>query len=64
MNAPAPAKLAELASVHERIAEDAGISVALVRCGGCASEQRVDGAKCLREGWPACCGYTMTLVTS
>lgn len=32
-----------------------------VWCTVCERMQRVDGAQCLRSGWPKCCGYTMTL---
>lgn len=32
-----------------------------VWCAVCRRMQRVDGAQCLRTGWPECCGYTMTI---
>lgn len=32
-----------------------------VWCLTCGKEQRVDSRKCLRSGWPKCCGYTMTI---
>ena len=32
-----------------------------VWCRHCGSTQKVDGADCLRHGWPKCCGYTMTI---
>lgn len=34
-----------------------------VKCDTCGREQYVDSARALREGWPECCGYTMTLQT-
>lgn len=33
----------------------------LVRCSRCGTSRRVDSAKCLRDGWPKCCGGTMGL---
>lgn len=33
----------------------------MVWCRSCGRSQRVDGAECLRSGWPKCCGYTMTI---
>jgi len=33
----------------------------LVRCSRCGRLRTVDAAKCLREGWPRCCGGTMEL---
>ena len=32
-----------------------------VWCRTCGHTQRVDAAQCLRGGWPACCGATMTI---
>lgn len=32
-----------------------------VWCRTCRREQRVDAAVALRERWPKCCGYTMTI---
>lgn len=32
-----------------------------VRCRGCGRFQEVDPEKCLRHGWPMCCGETMAL---
>ena len=32
-----------------------------VWCRECGSTQKIDGAECLRSGWPKCCGYTMTI---
>lgn len=47
--------------MHEKIAEDAGIKTARVWCDKCGREQAVDGAHCLKHGWPECCGHTMWL---
>ena len=33
----------------------------LCRCSVCGREERA-GASPLRNGWPMCCGYTMTLI--
>lgn len=32
-----------------------------VWCRTCGREERVNPARCLRNGWPKCCGYTMTI---
>ena len=32
-----------------------------VWCRQCGREQDVSGANCLQNGWPKCCGYTMTI---
>lgn len=31
-----------------------------VRCETCGRTQQVDPSACLRQGWPTCCGVTMT----
>jgi hypothetical protein len=33
----------------------------LCRCSACGREERT-GTNPLRDGWPRCCGYTMTLI--
>lgn len=33
----------------------------LVWCTSCGRSMRVDTAYCLGNGWPKCCGYTMTI---
>lgn len=33
----------------------------LVYCRECGAVQIADHRLCLREGWPKCCGYTMTI---
>lgn len=48
--------------LHESIASDVPqIDRGQVWCRQCGSTLRVDGADCLRTGWPKCCGYTMTI---
>lgn len=32
-----------------------------VFCGRCGKPRQVDAAKCLRDGWPKCCGATVRL---
>ena len=32
-----------------------------VWCRTCGQSQRVDSAHCIRNGWPKCCGETMTI---
>jgi len=32
-----------------------------VWCTVCGRAQLVDSENCLRNGWPKCCGYTMTI---
>jgi hypothetical protein len=45
----------KLATVHP------SLSRGQVWCTHCGRTQHVDGADCLRNGWPKCCGYTMTI---
>jgi hypothetical protein len=33
----------------------------LVRCSRCGASRTVDAARCLRDGWPKCCGGAMGL---
>ena len=48
--------------IHEKIAADVpAIERGIVWCRTCLRSQQVDGADCLRTGWPKCCGYTMTI---
>jgi hypothetical protein len=53
--------LSRLSGLHDRMAEEAGIKRATVICATCGRSASVDGAHCLRHGWPKCCGYTMRL---
>ena len=51
-----------VAGIHGKIA--AGIpslSRGKVWCYECGRTQEVDGAQCLRSGWPECCGFTMSI---
>lgn len=49
-------------TIHEQIAKDVPqISRGQVWCRECGFTQKVNGAECLRSGWPKCCGYTMTI---
>lgn len=36
----------------------------VVVCQTCRSTQDVDFGKCLRSGWPECCGQTMRLIST
>ncbi|MHC4062286.1 MAG: hypothetical protein ACYSR6_11895 [Planctomycetota bacterium] len=48
--------------IHESIASEVPqIARGQVWCRHCGSTQKVNGAGCLRDGWPKCCGYTMTI---
>lgn len=33
-----------------------------VECGTCGRREMANFARCLRAGWPMCCGYTMKLL--
>jgi hypothetical protein len=33
----------------------------IVVCTNCGKNESVEFARCLRNGWPKCCGYTMRL---
>lgn len=51
-----------MADLYERIAADVPqIERGKVWCIACGRMQRVDGAEALRNGWPMCCGATMTI---
>lgn len=51
-----------MSALHEKIANDIPqIKRGMVWCRTCGHSQRVDGAECLRHGWPKCCGFTMTI---
>jgi hypothetical protein len=48
--------------LHDKIAADVPkIARGKVWCVRCRRMQLVDGAQCLRSGWPLCCGQTMTI---
>jgi hypothetical protein len=48
--------------IHAKMAENAGVKRARVRCEKCGRTETVDGERSLLLGWPRCCGYTMTLL--
>jgi hypothetical protein len=51
-------------SLTRAIAADLSGSGGILRCTRCHGEQDVGGiARNLSNGWPSCCGYTMTWVT-
>ena len=57
---------ADLSALQDRIISDAAKShPSLVRgrvwCRSCGATRRVDSGHALRNGWPKCCGYTMTI---
>ena len=35
-----------------------------VECRHCGASQQVDFGRCLRHGWPECCGETMMLLST
>lgn len=45
----------------QAVAKDHSLSAGLVWCRECGRRRSVDSAKCLRQGWPKCCGATMSL---
>lgn len=38
-----------------------GLSRGMVWCRICGSSLKVDSSRCLKSGWPKCCGQTMTI---
>lgn len=51
-------------SLSRAIAADLSGFGGILRCGTCGGEQPVGGiARSLSNGWPSCCGLTMTWVT-
>lgn len=49
-------------TIHQKIADEIPqIKRGQVWCKECGRTLKVDGAECLRTGWPKCCGYTMTI---
>lgn len=52
--------------IHGAIAGDLAGLGGILRCGQCGTEDGLSTygiASYLRDGWPVCCGYTMTWVT-
>ena len=33
----------------------------IVTCRHCGKTKKIDNAKCMKYGYPKCCGYTMTI---
>jgi hypothetical protein len=54
--------LTKLAGVHDRLAAvHPSLARGRVWCRSCGASQGVNSAGALRNGWPKCCGYTMTI---
>lgn len=49
-----------MSTFHTTIADAIG-NPGKVWCRTCGREKRVDAAGSLAQGWPKCCGYTMTI---
>jgi len=48
--------------LHDNLARcHPSIARGQVWCRTCGRTQKVDPAECFRNGWPECCGYTMTI---
>jgi hypothetical protein len=48
--------------IYEEIANShKSLQRGMVWCKTCGRSQRVDSASALRNGWPKCCGHTMTI---
>lgn len=45
----------------QQVAKEEHMNGLLCRCSKCGREERA-GASPLKNGWPKCCGYTMTLI--
>ena len=49
-------------TIHDKLANShPSLRRGMVWCRTCGRSQRVDSADALRNGWPKCCGYTMTI---
>jgi len=56
-------QLPDFQSMYEDMANsNPSMKKGLVKCNKCSKEMKVDSAKCLQTGWPACCGKTMSLL--
>lgn len=52
----------KLAGVHDRLATvHPSLARGQVWCRTCGASRGVNTAGALRDGWPKCCGYTMTI---
>ncbi len=48
--------------LHEKLANShPSLQRGMVWCKTCGNSQKVDSADCMANGWPKCCGYTMTI---
>lgn len=48
--------------LHEKLANShPSLKRGQVWCRKCGNTLKVDTAECLRNGWPECCGETMTI---
>ncbi len=55
-------KLANMKNLYSDIVESVPkLKRGKVWCRRCGHSQDVDSAQCLRNGWPLCCGHTMTI---
>lgn len=51
-----------MANLYKKTAEShSKLSRGVVSCLECGATQKVDSAHALANGWPKCCGYTMTI---
>lgn len=49
-------------TLHNKIAElHPSLKRGKVWCKTCGREEDVSSSDCLKNGWPECCGYTMTI---
>jgi len=48
--------------MHTEMAEShPSLKRGMVWCKTCKRSEKVDSANCLANGWPECCGHTMTI---
>ena len=48
--------------LHDKLANShPSLERGMVWCMECGNSQRVNSAIAIRNGWPKCCGYTMTI---
>lgn len=50
-----------LGEMHAKAAAHPKMIRGKVWCRRCGAEKLVNAAKCLVDGWPVCCGHTMTI---
>ena len=57
-----PESIASVLGIHDKIVEDVpALKRGKVWCRTCGAERDVDASHCLRNGWPKCCGHTMSI---